>query len=211
MWLFEERLRDEKIRDSASVEFWVPGFSMFGIKKYSDLLEELRVQRGVKGCFRNELIAVDGKKKLATFKSLNDGNKISVEKYNLLHAVPPMSSPEFIKKSPLADAAGWVDVDKYTLQSNKYSFVYGIGDCTSTPNSKTAAAITKQAPILVHNLCRTMKGEEPNAKYNGYASCPLIVSKNRVILAEFGYDGFFFFLKFKFINFFILICIFYCF
>ncbi len=80
-------------------------------------------------------------------------------------------------------------VDKNTMQSTKYSNVFGVGDCTNTPNSKTAAAITSQAPVLVHNLMNHTQGKPMNGCYNGYASCPLVIGKNKVILAEFGYDG----------------------
>jgi sulfide:quinone oxidoreductase len=41
----------------------------------------------------------------------------------------------------VADAGGWVDVDKETLQHKKYPNVFGIGDCTNLPTSKTAAAV----------------------------------------------------------------------
>ena len=91
--------------------------------------------------------------------------------------------------SQLAAASGFVEVDESTLQSTKYPNSFALGDCTTTPNSKTAAAITNQAPILVHNLQQVMSGKPPNVKYKGYASCPLIVGKNHVILAEFGYGG----------------------
>lgn len=188
MWLFEEHARDVGVRDKASVEFWVPGGAMFGVKKYADILDELRKEREVKASFKQELVSVDGVNKVATFKSLEDG-ALTQQSYDLLHAVPPMSAPDFIKSSPLANAAGWVDVDKHTLQSTKHDNIFALGDCTSTPNSKTAAAITKQAPIVVHNLMRVMQGQQADAVYDGYASCPLVVGKKRVILAEFGYDG----------------------
>jgi len=188
MWLFEERMRDLKIRDRVSVEWWVPGGAMFGVKKYSDMLTELQKERGVIPQFKQVLTSIDGKNKKATFKNADTG-AVTVEEYDLLHAVPPMGPPAVISTSSLAAPGGFMDVDKYTLQSTKYPNVFGLGDCTNTPNSKTAAAITKQAPILVHNLTQVAEGKEPNAKYNGYASCPLIVSKNRVILAEFGYGG----------------------
>jgi len=188
MWLFEEILRERGIRDQASIEFWVPGGAMFGVKKYADKLEEIRQQRNVKANFKQELIAIDSEKKIATFKSLTDGTT-SEQLFDIIHVTPPMSSPDFIKSSPLANSAGWVDVDKHTLQSVKYKNVFAIGDCSSTPNSKTAAAVIGQAPILVHNLIKAMHGEQLNGKYYGYASCPLLVGKKRVILAEFGYDG----------------------
>ena len=40
-----------------------------------------------------------------------------------------------------------------------------------------------------HYSIRDNKDISLNGLYNGYGSCPLIVGKNRVILAEFGYDG----------------------
>mmetsp|Transcript_26154 Transcript_26154/g.44090 ORF Transcript_26154/g.44090 Transcript_26154/m.44090 type:complete len:466 (+) Transcript_26154:21-1418(+) len=188
MWLFEERMRDMNIRDKTNVEFWVPGGAMFGVKRYADMLAKQQAERGVIPQFKQVLVAVDGKNRNATFKNLETG-KTTTESYDLLHAVPQMPPPEFVRTAPLANAQGFIEVDKHTLQSTKYANVFALGDCTNTPNSKTAAAITKQAPILVHNLQRVMAHQEPNAKYDGYASCPLIISKKEVILAEFGYGG----------------------
>ena len=143
MWLVEEMLRDKKIRADVSVEFWIPGTSMFGVKKYSDILENIRIDRGINVQYKQELVAVDGKTKRAVFKSLSDGT-LSEQNFDILHVVPPMSAPDFIKISPLADENGWMDVNKFTLQSVKYPNVWGLGDCTNTPNGKTAAAITAQ-------------------------------------------------------------------
>lgn len=55
-----------------------------------------------------------------------------------------MSPPDVLKTSPVADSAGWVDVDKETLQHKKYPNVFGIGDCTNLPTSKTAAAVGRK-------------------------------------------------------------------
>jgi len=38
-------------------------------------------------------------------------------------------------------------------------------------------------------LERAMDGKELDGKYNGYASCPLIIGHGKCILAEFGYGG----------------------
>jgi sulfide:quinone oxidoreductase len=162
---------------------------MFGVKHYAEKLEALRKERGVIAMFRRELISLDVDKKVATFKNL-DTNQMVQQNYDLIHVVPHMCAPDFIRDSKLANKDGWVDVDKHTMQSTKYQNVFGLGDCTSTPNSKTAAAITSQAPVVVHNIIRSIESNKPlDGKYNGYASCPLIVARNRVILAEFGYDG----------------------
>ncbi|MFU8816203.1 MAG: TIGR01244 family phosphatase, partial [Pseudomonadales bacterium] len=57
------------------------------------------------------------------------------------------------------------------------------------PKAKTAAAVRKQAPIVAENLLSVLDGQPPRAVYDGYGSCPLIVERGKVVLAEFGYGG----------------------
>ncbi|CAF4770819.1 unnamed protein product, partial [Rotaria sp. Silwood2] len=73
-------------------------------------------------------------------------------KYDLLHIGAPMQPHEFLAKSTLVDANGYVDVDKETLQHKKFPNVFAIGDCANLPTSKTAAAIAGSNGILVRNL-----------------------------------------------------------
>ena len=68
---------------------------------------------------------------------------VLLHQYEMLHVTPPMGPNLVIKGSPLADEAGWLDINKDTLQHNKYPNVFGIGDCTSLPTSKTGAAVGK--------------------------------------------------------------------
>lgn len=80
-----------------------------------------------------------------------------------------------------ADAAGWVSVDPATTQHTKFSNIFSLGDASSMPNSKTAAAITAQAPVLVDNLRAAHDGKELVAKYDGYASCPLLTGHDELM------------------------------
>lgn len=62
----------------------------------------------------------------------------------MLHATPPMSPPEALSScKELVNSAGYLDVDKDTLRHTKFNNVFGIGDCLSSPNSKTAASVGK--------------------------------------------------------------------
>ena len=88
----------------------------------------------------------------------------------------------------MADKEGWVEVDKDTLQHTRFANVFGIGDCSNLPTSKTGAAIRKQAPILVANLKAAIGGTPLTAKYDGYTSCPLVTGYGSLVLAEFDYD-----------------------
>ena len=106
----------------------------------------------------------------------------------MIHVTPPMSAPDFVSSSPLADEHGWVDVDKYTLQHTRFKNVFGLGDASSLPTSKTGAAVRKQAPVLVENLLAVINDEQPTAKYDGYTSCPVVTGYDSLILAEFNYE-----------------------
>lgn len=153
--------------------------SMFSVPYYSNKLNELRKERGMDAMFNTNLVEVKAADKTAIFESLageNKGQKIE-KQFDLLHVTPPMSPLDFIKASPLADAAGWVDVSQSTLQHTKFSNIFALGDCSSLPTSKTAAAITAQTPVLVENLRSVAKnGQVGNASYDGYTSCPVRVS-----------------------------------
>jgi sulfide:quinone oxidoreductase len=126
--------------------------------------------------------------KEAVFRHLDQGTEV-VLKYELLHISPPQSAPDVIKKSPLASKEGWVEVDKYSLQHVRYPAVFSLGDNSSLPTSRTGAAIRKQAPVLVENLLALREGRALEARYDGYASCPLVTGYGKLIMAEFDYDG----------------------
>lgn len=160
--------------------------SMFGVPKYAAKLDELRQARGVDALFQHDLIAINGN--TATFASPDGKGKVKVD-FDFLHAVPKMGPHVFVKDSPLANEAGFVDVCESTLRHKRYDNVWSAGDGSSLPTSKTTAAITSQAPILVKNLLAAVKGKQPAATYDGYTSCPLVTGYGKVLLAEFKYGG----------------------
>ena len=178
MWMAWDRYRKTGRRDQIKVDFITGMPTMFSVKKYSDALDKLRVERGVGGHFGRNLVSVDAANRKAVFKNVADGTE-SKEDYTLLHVTPPMGPLSVLKGSPIADAAGWVEVDKGTLQHVKpeYSNVFSLGDSSSLPTSKTAAAITKQAPVLTENLFHLLdSGKIGSAVYDGYTSCPVSFS-----------------------------------
>jgi len=188
MWMAWDRYRRTKRGDNIKVDFYTGMPTMFSVKKYSDALNDLRVKRGVGGHFQHNLVSIDSANRKATFKKA-DESTIDVD-FTLLHVTPPMGPHDFLKGSPIVDAAGWVDVDKGTLRHAKPEFgnIFSLGDCSSLPTSKTAAAITSQAPVLTENLFSVMDtGEVGRAIYDGYTSCPLLTGYNQLMLAEFKY------------------------
>lgn len=101
-----------------------------------------------------------------------------------------MSTPDELRNNSgdLVNEAGFVNVNKFTLQHMKYPNVFSLGDCSSTPNSKTAAAAAAQCQVVYKNLSEIMDGRRPIKNYDGYASCPLVTGYHSCILAEFDYN-----------------------
>jgi sulfide:quinone oxidoreductase len=102
--------------------------------------------------YRHDLIAVRPPRRRPCSRHMDQGDE-RVVKYDLLHVAPPQSAPDFIKRSPLANAAGWVDVRQAHAPARALprGVVPG-GLLVSLPTSRTGAAIRKQAPVLVENL-----------------------------------------------------------
>jgi sulfide:quinone oxidoreductase len=173
------------------LNYYVHGPAIFGVPFFARELTKVVARYGVKAHFQHELVAVDGAAKTATIAIVGgdrQGEKITVP-FDMLHVSPPQSPPDAVKSSPLANAAGYVDVNQNTMQHVKFANVFSIGDVCSTPNSKTAAAVRKQAPVVVRNILHAMSNRTLQAGYDGYASCPLLTGYGKAILAEFIYGG----------------------
>lgn len=170
----------------ANVCFYNQGAAMFGVPAYAKALDKVMADYGATPYFKHELIAVDGKAKEAVFKT-EDGNV--TRSFDMLHVVPPQSAPDFIKSSPLAGDAGWISVDKNSLRHTRYENVWGLGDCTDTPNAKTMAAVRRQFPVVVSGILNALGHDAGNDQYHGYGACPLTTSHGKVMLAEFRYGG----------------------
>ncbi|MFK0085754.1 FAD/NAD(P)-binding oxidoreductase [Pseudomonas sp. NPDC090755] len=172
-------------------QFFNAGAVLFGVADYVPALMEYIDKYGVDLQYSHRLVAVDGPGKQATFvRTLPDGSsETRVQPFDMLHVVPPQVAADFIRNSPLADAAGWIDVDPATLRHRTFANIHGLGDGINTSNAKTAAAARKQAPVVANNVLVAL-GRLPNlAHYDGYGSCPLTVERGKIVLAEFTYGG----------------------
>lgn len=188
MYLADDHLRRLGVRDRSRIVFASAGAKIFGVERYARTLRSVIERKGIETLFRHDLIAVRPEAREAVFRHCDLGAEVVIP-YELLHVVPPQSAPDVVKRSALADAAGWVDVDKHTLQHVRFPDVFALGDASSLPTSRTGAAIRKQAPVLVDNLLAHRRGAALTARYDGYASCPLVTGYGKLVLAEFDYDG----------------------
>jgi sulfide:quinone oxidoreductase len=188
MYLADDHLRKRGVRSQTPIIFASAGKAIFGVEHYAKTLRKVVARKQIDTLFRHELVAVRPESREAVFKNLDDGSD-RILKYAMLHVVPPQSAPDVIKQSALADQAGWVEVDRSTLQHVRFPDVWSLGDCSSLPTSRTGAAIRKQTPVLVENLLAYRAGKPLTGAYDGYSSCPLVTGYGKLVLAEFDYDG----------------------
>lgn len=188
MYLAEEQFRKRGLRDKSQVIYMCAGPGIFSVKKYAEaLMNQVVKPRNIETHFKHNLIEIRGESKEAVFLNLETNETVTLS-YDMIHVTPPMGPPDFVKQSKLANEAGWVDVDKRTLQHVRYPNVFSLGDASSLPTSKTAAAIRSESPVLAANLLAVMQGRAGGAAYDGYTSCPLVTGRGKLILAEFDYD-----------------------
>lgn len=187
MYLAEDYFRKHNIRSNANVIYKTPKDALFDVGKYNKELEKIVEERDIIVDYNYNLVEIDGDKKEATFEHIKTDDRKTID-YEMLHVTPPMGPLGVLKESTLSDSDGWVDVNPTTLQHKSYSNIFGLGDASNAPTSKTGAAIRKQAPIVVNNLLQVMDNEMLTHHYDGYTSCPIVTGYNKLILAEFDYN-----------------------
>ncbi|MAY88126.1 MAG: TIGR01244 family phosphatase [Pseudooceanicola sp.] len=191
MYLSGDAWFRRNVLKSIDIQFMNAGGVLFGVKDYVPALMDYVNKYDATLNFFHNLVSVDGPAKKATFavaKPDTDPTEVTVE-FDMMHVCPPQTAPDFIRVSPLADPAGWVDVDQATLRHKSFDNIWSLGDVMNAPNAKTAAAARKQAPTVAENIVADIAGRSALAQYDGYGSCPLTVERGKIVLAEFGYGG----------------------
>jgi sulfide:quinone oxidoreductase len=216
MYLAVDYWRKKGILDKCDVHYISGTTVIFGVPEYRATLEKVLKKGNIKVHYSADTIGIDGNNKTIGFETKNtefvkqslsksaagcysiaesnDADSVSrvTMNFDLCHAVPPQSAPDFIRNSPLSDAAnpyGYVEINKNTMQHSRFPNVFALGDCTNAPCSKTGAAIRKQAPVVVANLLDVMDKKAVTAQYDGYSACPIPTQYGKLMLAEFDYTN----------------------
>jgi len=188
--------RDAALAARSAVIYATATPGIFGVPTYAAPLREVVKRKGIDARYGHVLTEVRSASQEAVFsvqpasphQSEGEEPREVVIPYELLHVTPPMAAPDVVAQSPLAAANGFVEVDKHSLQHVRFANVFAIGDVSGMPNSKTAAAVRGQAPVVVSNLLAQLDGVQGKGAYDGYSCCPLITGYGKTIMAEFNYD-----------------------
>jgi sulfide:quinone oxidoreductase len=182
--------RKEGVLKNIDVHLVVPTPRIFGIPQIADNLDKVIADYGIHLHTNSEVTSVDAHGHKVAVTGIGEGGTDTMLPFDVLHAAPRQSAPDWIKSSPLStgDSNGYVEIDKHTMQHVRYPNIFSLGDAGSSPNSKTGAAIRKQAPVVVDNIDSFLTNQPLSASYDGYASCPIVTSTHAMLLAEFDYD-----------------------
>ena len=210
MYLADDHWAKTGVKSDTNVIFATPGSVIFGVPDFAKTLTKVLQRKNIHFKPFYAISKIDVANKEVHFTNakpgendcvVNEGNGLSertegdsayVIPFDLLHLAPPQSAPDFIKNSPLSNGTpgGWIDVDINTLQHNKYSNVFAVGDAAALPTATTGAAIRKQAPVVAGNVVAMLNSNKiTDAQYEGYSSCPLVTGYGKMVLAEFKYNN----------------------
>lgn len=190
-YLAADYFRKKQIAGQCELRFYAAGGALFSVPDFVPYLEKVARGYNIGLLLNHNLVAVNGDKREATFRFTDSAGDVQeiTESFDLLHVTPAQCPQDFVKNSPLANADGWVDVDQHTLQHVRFANVFSLGDSSSLPTSKTAAAVRKQSPVAVANILAHLAKAQLKASYDGYTSCPIVTGYGKVMLAEFVYGG----------------------
>ncbi|GAP67932.1 NADPH-dependent 2,4-dienoyl-CoA reductase [Bacteroidales bacterium 6E] len=197
--LTEDYTRKQESRDKVTLDYYTAASELYDIPYFTPRLEEIYSERNIPIFKKVRLKGIDTSAKKAYFEkheAMGEEKLVTSfeESYDFMHFTPPMSAPDFVRESGLSwsegklAAEGWVMTDPETLVHQRYRNIVCLGDCAGIPTSKTSAAVRKQVPVAAANLASLMEGNEPVAKYNGYAACPIITEYGKVLMCEFDYN-----------------------
>ncbi|HET6779578.1 MAG TPA: FAD/NAD(P)-binding oxidoreductase [Nitrososphaera sp.] len=171
--LIDDYLRSKGLRDKSDIQIFTlepQPMPIAGPEVGNTVVSMLNEKRI--GFHNNAKVSsIDGSSKQIVFEN---GTR---EKYDLLIAIPPHTSPKVVRESDLADAAsGWIPVDPKNMQT-RHDRVYAIGDVAAVklPSSgmmlpKAATFAFGQAEIVASNIASLVLGTETRS-WDGFGEC----------------------------------------
>ena len=174
---YESLLRSDKLIGASAagskVQYWSPNKFIYAFPYANEIAMEECHKRGVEVNLGWELLKVrqDAHTKVATFKNVDSGETIERD-FVGANINPPSKQQKFVLDSGVCDKSGMVDVNRYTMQHNKYENIFAIGDCISGQTTRTYTGAIHQNPIVKHNVLSYLEGKECNAIYDGYQYMP---------------------------------------
>jgi sulfide:quinone oxidoreductase len=169
--LIDDYLRGKGLGDKSDIQIFTPEPLPMPVAgpDVGNAVVSMLSEKGIGFHNNTKISSIDGVSKEIIFES---GLR---EKYDLLIAIPPHTSPKVVRESVLADVSGWIPVDQKNMQT-KYVNVYAIGDVAAIKLQsgmmlpKAATFAFGQAEILASNIASSILGTETRS-WDGFGEC----------------------------------------
>ncbi len=182
LFLADAYFTERGIRNKVEMVYATPLEGAFTKPRASAVLGDMLARRNIEVVGDFSLAEVDGQKRV--MKGY-DGREVP---YDLLVTVPLHGGSDAIVRSGLGDAAGFLPVDKHTLQHKTFPYVFAIGDATDLPSSKAGAVVHFQSEVLFDNVLRFIEGRDLSPGFDGHANCFIETGFGKAMLIDFNYD-----------------------
>ena len=170
--LLDDYLRRRGIRDRCEVAVFTPETLPLGVAgpAMGQAVVAMLETKGIRFNPQVNPVQVDAQGQELVFSNRGPAP------FDLLAGVPPHRPPQLVKESPLSNEAGWVPVDRRTLQTS-HEKVYAIGDVTtiSLANGmtlpKAGVFADGQALVVARRIADDIRGSETQAEFDGLGFC----------------------------------------
>ncbi|MFL5737355.1 MAG: NAD(P)/FAD-dependent oxidoreductase [Actinomycetota bacterium] len=180
--MLEETLRQRGIRERTEISFLSPLNRAFTIESASRIVQPIMESRGIE---LRTFFNVEAVEPSAHAVTSIEGERME---YELLVAVPPHGGQPLVEASGLAGPGGWMRTDRLTLQHPEAERVFGLGDATDLPISKSGSTAHFEAPVIASRITSLVKGTAPRSNYGGRVMCFLETGHGRATALRFDYE-----------------------
>ncbi len=188
--LLESELRKRKVREQVKIDLYAAEPGPMGVAgpDVSAAVRGMVEAKGISYHPEHQIVSVDPQN-----KKLHFANGAEAE-FDLLAFVPPHRAPKVVRESGLLNEAGWIPVDRGTLQT-RFEGVFAIGDITTIPLKlgkplpKAGAFAHGQAEVVANNLVYTITGKGRPTAFTGHGDCFVEIGDGRAALGTGNFYG----------------------
>lgn len=187
--LLDADLRHRGVRDQVQIDFYAAEPGPMGVAgpEVSSAVRGMVESKGIAYHPEHQIASVDPRSRSLRFANGTEAP------FDLLAYVPPHRAPQVVHEAGLTNEAGWIPVDRHTLQTH-FDNVYALGDITTIPLKlgkplpKAGVFAHRQAEVIAQNLVRTLTGKGEAATFTGLGECFVETGSGR---AAFGGGDFY--------------------
>lgn len=170
--LLDDALRRRGLRSRCRVEVFTPEAQPMPVAGpvMGAAVVDMLTAKGIEYHAKRQVQHIDAETRELVFA---DGQR---EPFDFLAGTPPHRPPAALQGSGLTNAAGWVSVDKRTLQT-RFANVFAVGDATAItlangkPLPKAGTFAHAEAETVASRIAAEIEGGHPEAEFDGTGYC----------------------------------------